>query len=422
MIEAEAFHRLRNYPRQIAENMHNTIVRMPRKIAYLLHQKAAYIAPAIEAFYLRDPISLRPLKGRSDKSLLIGTDDIVTFSTRMPRIGFAQLKSQEFETPALWVSKLSAADQGKEYQQAQIGMKIACGFEMLLADPQSQDKAVVREIKMLLENLETGDSTLPSDLEISRWSLQQDDESWLDISFDDLEGELNKKDGLSGEKGGEFGNKATQENLQRIVAQFEAFLNDENSGPDASGMFGEDSECSEDADSEVDIEGDGEDEDASFNEDTFTKMMHEMMGLGNRATSDGQAAPRSSNHVYATKTGKVEDFSSEDESLDATDMRKEIKQMKAELREHNALDLGPLSLRPKSPNTFPDNQKMPRNGNVHEDGRRHSADLKDANVNVAMNLLESYRSQAGQPGPGGNIMGLMQIGTAKDKQKQKPDQ
>src|SRR5947209_1401126 len=45
-IEEEAFYRLRKYPEQIKENLHCALVTIPRKVAYLLHQKPAYISAA----------------------------------------------------------------------------------------------------------------------------------------------------------------------------------------------------------------------------------------------------------------------------------------------------------------------------------------------------------------------------------------
>src|SRR5271163_3116432 len=62
IIEEEAFYRIRDYPNKIKQNMHHTLMALPRKIAFLLHQKPAYVAPATEAFYLRDPIALKPLQ------------------------------------------------------------------------------------------------------------------------------------------------------------------------------------------------------------------------------------------------------------------------------------------------------------------------------------------------------------------------
>lgn len=160
-IEEEAFYRLRNYPQQISENMHCALITIPRKIAYVLHQKPAYISPAVEAFYTRDPIALRPLKAKGASNLTFPPQDLVTVSVKFTRVGYAQLKSQDFPAPQAWIGKLPLKTDRKAYARAETGMKVTCGFEMFVSDPQNQDKAAVREIKMLLEDIETGDEKLP---------------------------------------------------------------------------------------------------------------------------------------------------------------------------------------------------------------------------------------------------------------------
>jgi hypothetical protein len=69
LIEEEAFYRLRKYPKQISENLHRAQVTIPRKVAYLLHQKPAYISSVVEAFYIRDPIALRSLRAKGTGNL-----------------------------------------------------------------------------------------------------------------------------------------------------------------------------------------------------------------------------------------------------------------------------------------------------------------------------------------------------------------
>lgn len=433
-IQEEAYYRLRNYPAQIKENMHNAIVTIPRKIAFLLWQKPAYIAPAVEAFYLRDPIALKPLqtKGSLDR-LMFPPTDLVTVSCKVPRVAYAQLKSQEFPAPAVWDGKLPLKTDAKVYAKAEVGMKVACGFEMLISDSHNQDKAAVREMKMLLDDLETGDETLPTDEEIKSWDHIEDDEKWLDISFEDLEGELAGKSNdapTDSRAKGTFGDVGAQENLQRIVKQFEDFLNDDKAGVEGAGMFDDDSDAEDmDDDSEDNSTSDvGEDKEASFDEDDFTKMMREMMGMPAEVMKEVMAGKdlrrKGEAHgvVAAPKSGHVEEVDgSESESGDDEEMKELMRQMEAELRESGALNLDPSTRKVGAAGKAVDGSGKGKQTTVgsedDEDGGDSSDDgsENDIDINLAKNLLESLKSQAGMTGPGSNLMGMLGMQMPRDE-------
>lgn len=407
-VEAEAFYRLRNYPKQIIENMHSSIVTIPRKIAHLLHQKPAYISPAVEAFYTRDPIALRPLQSKDGSKLIFPPDDLVGVSVRFTRVGYAQLKSQDFPAPSAWSGKvpLKGPDSKEQSSRAETGMKLSCGFEMLLGDPQNQDKASVREMKLVLDDIETGDEKLPTDEEIEKsWSKQEDDEKWLDINFEDLEGELKGKGrGPESKKTGTFGDKSAQENLQRIVAQFEKFLNDDSAGVDGAGLFNEfdsDDGDDDDIDEDDDYSSDGEDREVSFDEEQFSKMMRDMMGM-----PPGKSPP-----AAGGKLDRVEEVDSDSDD-DLENIQEVSRLMEAELKGTGVLDLN----RPSKKNgnikkTSSGTGKEPAHDN---DGNGNSGEEDDIDINLAKNLLESFESQAGSAGPAGNLMGLMGMKLPKD--------
>jgi hypothetical protein len=316
----------------------------------------------------------------------------------------------------------------KAFTRAESGMKVTCGFEMLVTDSQYQDRPAAREIKMTLDDLDSGDETLPSDADIESWDKREDEEKWLDISFDDLEQELGGSKAQASKSKRDFGDKAAQENLQRIVKQFEEFLNDDKAGPEGAGMFDDSDEMDDDLDGgEDDSDDEGEDKDASFDEDEFTKMMQEMMGmppevmkeimsgkLGNSATDP---ANRAGLRPAPTGPGHVEDSEDEEEeedAEDAEDMQKFMEQMEAELRGTGVLNLGSSS---KSSAGKQAAIQPPRTGKVEEldDNEEYELSSDDdidnqIDVNLAKNLLESLKSQAGTAGPGGNLMGMLGLG------------
>lgn len=406
MMEEEAFYRIRNYPAQIAENGHCALALVPRKIAFLLREKPAYIAPAIEAFYLRDPISLKKLNDVTNASdLPFDSTDLVTISVRFPKVAYAQLKSQDFPAPATLKHMLASAASSNESSrgQAESGMKIVSGFSMLLTDAQYQDKPAAREIKLLLEDVENGEEILPTDADISTWSKQQDDEKWLDINYEDLEKELGGKGEDQKGRKREFGDKSAQENLQRIVKQFEAFMNDEKAGADGAGMFDDDDDLDDD-DLDTDSDDD-EDKNASFGEDDFTKLMQEMMGMPPEVLQElmkGKLGPDAA-ISQAGKLAKERRKSQMPESTDDDEdpeFEAHMKQIEQELREGGALNLS-------------GNHDRALEGG-DSDLSDDEMDDNDIDVNLAKNLLESFNAQAGIAGPTGNIMGLMGAGLPRD--------
>ena len=98
-MEKEAFYRLSNYPAQINASLHRSLVTIPRNLAFILHELPSVIAPAVEAFYLRDPIGLKPLHSTDTSELTFPPEDFVTVSVKFTKVLFAQLKSQQFDAP-----------------------------------------------------------------------------------------------------------------------------------------------------------------------------------------------------------------------------------------------------------------------------------------------------------------------------------
>lgn len=407
MIQEEAFYRLRNYPKQISENLHSALVTIPRKVAFLLHQKPAYISPAVEAFYVRDPIALRPLRAKDASELTFKPDDMVTVSVRFTRVGYAQLKSQEFPVPSSWSGKLPPIDNEPEYTRAETGMKLACGFEMLLYDPHHQDKAAVREMKLVLEDVETGDEELPTDEEIEKtWDKRVDDEKWLDISFEDLDRELKGKGKGKGKENdhGKFGDEAAQENLQRIVARFEEFLNDTSAGFDGAEFDDFETDSDVDVDGDEGLSSDGEDKDASFDEEEFARMMKEMMGMPSGSGQGPSLATPLRNR------NRIQELDEEDDDEDDTEQIQELsQQMEAELKGTGVLDLNRKQ------------QKKLSSTNTGSDGKdaeiKQDDEDENANINLAKNLLEALHGQAGTAGPAGNMLSMMGLRMPKDDRK-----
>lgn len=432
-IEDEAFYRLREYPSAISSSMHHALVSIPRSLAFILHRNPAYISPAIEAFYLRDPVSVKPLTTKDISTLQFPPEDFVTVSVKFTKVGYAQLRSQVFEPPPAWTG---ITPRLKE-PPAEMGMKLTCGFEMLLADPQNQDKQSVREIKLLLEDLESGEEGLPSDKHVAGWPRTKDDEKWMDIDYNDFENELSGKarttDGKGKGDGRGFGDANAQDNLRKMVSRFEDFLNDDTAGPD-----GVDDQDIDDEDQESSVSSSGEDKDGSFDEAEFEKAMKEMMGMpADHVEKSGLLDEARKLAVADAEEGSEPD---EDE-----DMKKVMELMEKELKGHGALDVNgkaPGAKTKKSarvaetkskPHFGPERPPNLQGAVAQQDDSEESADeeldvgpgdgelssddeeFNDVDLGLAKNMLESFKGQTGMAGPAGNLMRNLAINMPRDE-------
>lgn len=430
LIEAEAFYRLQKYPKQIEDSLHYSLVTIPRKLAFILHEKAAWISPAVEAFYLRDPIALRPLQRQDGAKLVFPPNDLVTASVKFTKVGYAQIKSQQFPVPLVWKSQFSTERDVKALGRTNLGMKVTCGFEMLLSDPQNIDNTSVREINLLLEDLERDGGCIPSDAKISNWGAREDDESWLDIDFENFESELAGKPNKSQSHTSQgFGDKNTQENLRKMVRRFEDFLNDDQAGADGA-------EYLDDMDNDNDETGDGddpsnsaseeseesdsesEDKDVSFDEDQFATMMREMMGMP-ADTATGVDHDLTSINDGDGMHGTDSDFHSMDDEERFT-IRQAMHEVEAELKAAGALHQH-TKRSPDEAGRPLQNTEAERQGSSRVEA--HESDTDDdvaIDYNLAKNLLESFKTQNGAAGPGGNLMGLMGMRLPRDNDDDGP--
>ncbi|KAJ9647345.1 hypothetical protein H2199_002334 [Coniosporium tulheliwenetii] len=422
LIEEEAFYRLRNYPSTIASNLHTSLITIPRKLAYILHRNPGSISPAVEAFYLRDPISLRPLNTNDPSTFRFPPEDFITVSVRFTKVGFAQLRSQDFPPPAVWKDRMPHARTPKDSARVEMGMKLTCAFEMLVADPQTQSRKAVREIQVLLEDMESEEEELPGDEEIAGWEVREDDEAWLDINFEDFERELAGKaagaegggggaaaDGQGGAKAG-FGDKAAQENLRRIVEQFGAFLNDDDAGVEGAEVdeMDYDDDDDEAGAEDSDVSSEGEDKDVSFDEVEFARMMREMMGM---PPDEAQAVVPTRDVREVGRVEELEDSAEEEEE----NLQDVMQRMEAELKEAGALDLDPTPREAAIKGVEKGKARLPPEEHAHDVAKSSDEGEVDVDFNLAKNLLESLKGQAGMAGPAGNLMGLMGVKMPRDE-------
>lgn len=430
-IEAEAFYRLEKYPTQVADSIHHSLITIPRRLAYVLRTVPKSVAPAVEAFYLRDALALKPILS-SSSALAFPPKDLVTVSVRFSKVLFAQLRSQRFETPPRWKSLLSKGSPDVSdttrgdvaTQRLEAGMKLTCGFEMLAAKAERSKSRTVRELAIIIEDLnEDGDEVLPSDADIQSWPDvdRNDSESWLDINYEDFERELDGKRSTGSKKEAKegFGDANAQENLRKIVSRFEAFLNDEQAGPEGVEFDEMDFDDDDDDDSGMEEDSDAEDKEVSFDEEEFARMMREMMCLPSTTAPDHKPVDIKGKG----KPGAQKDILTRPEEEDEDEeIQKLASQMENELNQHGALALDPPSKKKPMLKAESKSGSQAKSGKGDaEDADEDSEEQVDVDYNLAKNILESFKSQGGMSGPTGNLLGMLGLNLPRDEDNGEDD-
>ncbi|KAF1928830.1 SGT1-domain-containing protein [Didymella exigua CBS 183.55] len=469
-VEKEAFHRLKNYPTAIAENQHHATIPLPRKVAHILHTNPSYISSAVEAFYLRDPISLRLLQPEKSKSALVfPPEDFVSVSVRFTKVLYAQLLGQHWNPTPQYESAIDLlVKSGHPQEKSEVAIKLSAGMQILASHTLFADKKAVREINLLLEDMESGDDTVPTDAEIATWPEREDDESWLDIDFSEFEKELQ---GKGGDKG--FGDKNAQDNLKKMVERFNTFLADDQAGHEGANAVERDP-MDEDNDSdpgrgwedpESSSDDDEEEQTGASTSPSSTKPASQPearikskaaraddedddSGSESEEEEENQAAIDAEYAEYekyfekymtlpphekamltedARELARAQDAENEEDE----EIRKLTEAMEAELFGHGALNLNPPA--EKASKTLKSVEKAGKvdkgkakakvsfaepEDDVEEidRGGREEGDeeLLDEDYNLVQNMLAAFKGQAGAAGPAGNMLRAMGIQLPQD--------
>ncbi|KAL6977878.1 hypothetical protein U1Q18_026661 [Sarracenia purpurea var. burkii] len=129
-VQSAIKNRIRDYPERARGNMHWVRVRVPVSVAQVLKHEPCLISLAVEGFYDRDVDTMK-YAAKMERFLRTGSgEEIVQVSVRMSRAMYAQLVQQAFQAPKCYPMPPTRID-AAVYVEAELGMKIACGFEMI---------------------------------------------------------------------------------------------------------------------------------------------------------------------------------------------------------------------------------------------------------------------------------------------------
>ncbi|CAH9106240.1 unnamed protein product [Cuscuta europaea] len=122
--------RLNQYPLRAEKNVHSVRVRVPISVAQVLKHESCLVSLSVEGFYDRD-IDTMKYAAKMERFLSNGSgEELVEVVTRMSRAMYAQLVQQTFQAPKCYPPLPPRTDMGS-YMEAELGVKIACGFEMM---------------------------------------------------------------------------------------------------------------------------------------------------------------------------------------------------------------------------------------------------------------------------------------------------
>ncbi|KAI0076274.1 SGT1-domain-containing protein [Panus rudis PR-1116 ss-1] len=138
-VENDVWKRIRGYPGAARQHVHHTKAYLPVDVAKALFKNPSLVQKAVEAFYTRDALQLRAAHRMSR----FPPEPSVLTTVKMTRTSYAQLMGQRFYPPKVF-GRWQENEGTPEWRRRDIGMKIACGFEMLYQE--SKNKATVQNI------------------------------------------------------------------------------------------------------------------------------------------------------------------------------------------------------------------------------------------------------------------------------------
>ncbi|KAH9947701.1 SGT1-domain-containing protein [Amylocystis lapponica] len=140
-VEKLVWQRISGYPSAARQHVHTTSVYIPVDIAKALSVDPSLVQKPVETFYTRDALQLRAVHRMSR----FPPQPSVLTTVKMTRTAYAQLVGQKFHPPKIF-GRWQEREGTSEWRWRDVGMKLACGFEMLYQESKSRtDTAVSAE-------------------------------------------------------------------------------------------------------------------------------------------------------------------------------------------------------------------------------------------------------------------------------------
>ncbi|CAG8527388.1 2869_t:CDS:10 [Acaulospora morrowiae] len=478
-IQTTVFANIRGYPDVIKQNIHHARCHVPRSIAHLLYHNPQLIAPAVEAFYTRDPIALKACQ----KMEKFPVSTSINVTVKFTKVLYAQMVGQRFQPPKPFKLPHKTSN---EYQAAELGMKLACGFEILCTDKyfaelqtksddldiekypfdldsswrafhanllsrgyyrgeisgsklykqlddvakkqflqnRSQPISTYDEIKVTSSPVEQINEILSRPLvpdELLTADKTQDDDSWLNVDPKQLEDLLEATKGHMGymnyekSKEGNSDDELNVFDLTNMIDKLESFMDDEVAGIEGA-------EFNDEHDSDEDFEDfgiNGNNDQIQFEPTEFLRIMRQTLGITDEEYRElanakiklqqdelEQYAKDQSQYTTtgASQSAKITELTDDDMETYFEALDSELSSSKV----YESFVRSPGQILGDSETDLGDDLNVKNDENNDSDEELNKP--VDINLNLAKNILESFKSQEGLPGPVGNMLGRMGVG------------
>ncbi|NXC51338.1 ECD protein, partial [Penelope pileata] len=436
-IRRAVYKRISGYPEKIQASFHRAHCYLPAGIVAVLKQRPSLVAAAVQAFYLRDLTDLRACRSFHTFPPEERVMTLVTFTKCL----YAQLVQQKF-APDRRSGYTLPLPSHPQYKAHELGMKLAHGFEILCskcskvsADPkrnvfrgplwerylsslkekdyfkgEMEGSAKYLELLRMAEDYFQQSVAKPESSEVSPGDeilalLQtttfdvkefereaaclppEDDDSWLEISPDDLDQMLKEAANESHPSSNEEEQKY---DLEAVAESMKAFVSKVSTHEGAEMPWTSD---------EAHV---------TFDVDSFTKALDRILGAD-------------SEELDSDDLDEEEEFNfSDEDDLHAENQRQDQKALPNEHigslrsymdemdRELAHTNIGKSFTTQKKGAS---SAKAATSQNAGLDSEDEDAELTpvDVDVNLVTNLLESYSAQAGLAGPTSNILQSMGV-------------
>ncbi|KAN0125412.1 SGT1 domain containing protein [Lactarius tabidus] len=134
-VEKTVWKRIARYPDDLHRHVHKARTYLPLDIAKALSVNPALVQKAAEVFYTRDAVQLRA----AHKMARFSPEPCLLRTVRLTRTAYAQLVGQKFYPPRIF-GRWQEKERSPQWRWKDLGMKIACGFEMLYQEGRSREE------------------------------------------------------------------------------------------------------------------------------------------------------------------------------------------------------------------------------------------------------------------------------------------
>ncbi|KAL0863161.1 hypothetical protein Bca101_042279 [Brassica carinata] len=451
-VQTALKNRVSGYPDRAWRSMHRVRVRVPVSVAHVLRHVPFLISLAVEGFYDRDVDSM---KHAAKMEKFSRSEELVLVNVKMSRAMYAQLVQQKFQAPSCY--PMPSVSDREAYAEAELGMKIACGMEMMYQQRKKEGEdgkgsswskykenlersgyfegllAGSKEYKRLMESAEEyyqKSSSVSRTREIMSAPVRRIDEILaLPYSEDDFKGqEVAVSDSDSWLYDGEDELNSVLQERQKEMEFYNSKKERKQKGKEKEGRGGSSADANVSNFDLGDISKSMEQfihkvssykgaevpqnrdfKEVNLDVDRFMKDIESMLGSQGGQEQDEDESDGSEGSSMDM------DFEDDSEGEDPNDddekeafMETYSGAMNEELK-NSTLDKSFEHV---------NHQSSKRNGESSKTSDEKDDDDEftpiDADFNLVKNLLESYSSQQGLPGPASNLLGLMGLQLPKD--------